>query len=38
VIRGLHGQGLTIMMITHDPGVAAWAQREVTIADGQLRG
>jgi len=38
VIRGLHDQGLTIMMITHDPGVAAWAQRQVTIADGRLRG
>jgi ABC-type lipoprotein export system ATPase subunit len=38
VIRGLHSQGLTIMMITHDPGVAAWAQRKVTIADGQLQG
>jgi len=38
LIRGLHSQGLTIMMITHDPGVAAWAQRKVTIADGQLQG
>jgi ABC-type lipoprotein export system ATPase subunit len=38
LIRGLHAEGLTIMMITHDPGVAAWAQRQVTIADGRLRG
>jgi ABC-type lipoprotein export system ATPase subunit len=38
LIGGLHGEGLTIMMITHDPGVAAWGQRQVTIADGRLRG
>lgn len=38
LIGGLHVEGLTIMMITHDPGVAAWAQRQVTIVDGRLRG
>jgi ABC-type lipoprotein export system ATPase subunit len=38
LLTGLHGAGLTIIMITHDPGVAAWAQRQVTIVDGQIRG
>ncbi|WP_231492644.1 ABC transporter ATP-binding protein [Glycomyces sp. NRRL B-16210] len=33
----LHGQGLTILMITHDHDVAERAGRAVTIRDGQLR-
>jgi ABC-type lipoprotein export system ATPase subunit len=38
VLTGLHGAGLTIIVITHDPGVAAWAQRQVKIVDGQITG
>lgn len=38
LLSGLHGGGLTIMMITHDPTVSAWAEREVRISDGQIRG
>jgi ABC-type lipoprotein export system ATPase subunit len=38
LLSGLHGAGLTIIMITHDPGVAAWAERQVRIVDGQIRG
>ncbi|MGH3384241.1 MAG: ABC transporter ATP-binding protein [Nocardioidaceae bacterium] len=38
LLSGLQGAGLTIVMITHDPGVAAWAQRRVGIADGKIRG
>lgn len=38
LLSGLHGGGLTIMMITHDPDVSAWAEREVRISDGQIRG
>jgi ABC-type lipoprotein export system ATPase subunit len=34
----LHGAGLTIIMITHDPGVAAWSERQVRIVDGQISG
>ena len=30
--------GLTIIMITHDGGVAAWSERSVRIADGQIQG
>jgi ABC-type lipoprotein export system ATPase subunit len=38
VLGGLHRAGLTIIMITHDPGVAAWAQRRVRIVDGHVDG
>lgn len=38
LLTGLHGAGLTIIMITHDAGVAAWAQRQLRIIDGQIRG
>ena len=34
----LSDRGLTIVMITHDTGVAAWSQRIVRIADGQIQG
>ncbi|MGY0234818.1 ABC transporter ATP-binding protein [Longispora urticae] len=36
LIDDLHQDGLTIIMITHDPSVAARAGRTVTITDGQL--
>lgn len=32
----LHAAGLTVLMITHDPGVADWAQRRVRISDGTI--
>ncbi len=32
----LHDGGRTIVMITHDPGVAAVAQRRITLRDGQV--
>lgn len=32
----MHGDGMTIVMITHDPNVASRAQREVHIVDGFL--
>jgi ABC-type lipoprotein export system ATPase subunit len=38
LLGALHGAGLTIIMITHDPGVAAWAERWVRIVDGQISG
>lgn len=38
LLSGLHDAGLTIIMITHDPNVAAWAERQVTIVDGQISG
>jgi putative ABC transport system ATP-binding protein len=36
ILRELHAAGRTILLITHDPGVAAGAQRQVHIADGRL--
>jgi ABC-type lipoprotein export system ATPase subunit len=38
LLSGLHDAGLTIIMITHDLNVAAWAERQVTIVDGQISG
>jgi ABC-type lipoprotein export system ATPase subunit len=36
LLAALHATGITVIMITHDPGVASRAQRQVRIADGQL--
>ncbi|GAB3819070.1 ABC transporter ATP-binding protein [Micromonospora zhanjiangensis] len=36
LIAELHGSGLTVVMITHDRGVAERAQRQVSITDGRL--
>ena len=33
----LHGAGLTIIVITHDSGVAAWTERQVRMVDGRVR-
>lgn len=38
LLGGLHAHGLTIIMITHDSGVAERAEQRVRIADGQLTG
>ncbi|NLZ89496.1 MAG: macrolide ABC transporter ATP-binding protein, partial [Clostridiales bacterium] len=32
----LHDQGNTIVLITHDPGIAARAQRALRIVDGKI--
>jgi putative ABC transport system ATP-binding protein len=34
----LHEDGLTLILITHDPNVGARADRLITIKDGQLVG
>lgn len=36
LLAKLHHDGVTIVMVTHDPALAARAQREVHIVDGQL--
>ncbi len=36
LLEELHGGGATIVMVTHDPQLAARAQRQVHIMDGQL--
>jgi putative ABC transport system ATP-binding protein len=37
LLGSLYDDGLTIIVITHDPGVAAWAERNVRITDGQIQ-
>ena len=37
LLGSLYDEGLTIIVITHDAGVAAWAERNVRIADGQIQ-
>ena len=37
LLGGLHASGLTIIVITHDPGVAEWSERRVRMVDGQIR-
>lgn len=36
IFHELHGQGNTIVLITHDPGVARQASRSIHILDGQI--
>lgn len=37
ILRELHARGHTIILVTHDPNVAAWAQRVIEIADGRIK-
>ncbi|MEZ4320534.1 MAG: ABC transporter ATP-binding protein [Myxococcota bacterium] len=36
LFRQLHGEGRTIVMVTHDPGVAAIADRRIHMEDGHI--
>jgi putative ABC transport system ATP-binding protein len=36
LLGDLHASGLTIIVITHDSGVAAWTQRQVHLVDGRI--
>ena len=36
LLNSIHRQGCTIIMVTHDPGVASQAQRVLTMRDGEL--
>ena len=38
LLNGIHRQGCTIIMVTHDRGVASQAQRVLTMRDGELVG
>jgi predicted ABC-type transport system involved in lysophospholipase L1 biosynthesis ATPase subunit len=37
LLRELHRDGLTIVLVTHDPVIAGAAERTVTMADGRMR-
>jgi macrolide transport system ATP-binding/permease protein len=39
LIRRAHTEGhLTVLMVTHDPGIAAHAQEVIRMRDGQIQG
>jgi putative ABC transport system ATP-binding protein len=38
VLKSLNAQGVTIILVTHDPSIAAHARRTLTIIDGRLVG
>ncbi len=38
VFQSLNDQGITIVLVTHDPGVARYAKRNVVIRDGRVTG
>lgn len=37
MFQRLHGEGLTIILVTHDPKVAAYADRTIRMADGLIQ-
>jgi len=36
VLEGLHAQGITLLIVTHDPGLGSRAHRQLKMADGRL--
>ena len=36
LFKALNAEGLTLMLVTHDPGVAAQANRQITFQDGKV--
>lgn len=38
LLRRLNSQGMTVIVVTHDPAVAAWSERLLTLRDGQIVG
>lgn len=36
LLEDLHGEGRTILMVTHDDAIAAYASREITLRDGMI--
>jgi putative ABC transport system ATP-binding protein len=38
LLKGINGEGTTIVMVTHDPSLAAEASRQINIIDGRIAG
>jgi len=38
IFRRLNEQGMTIVLVTHEPDIAAYTQRTIKVRDGQLEG
>ena len=36
MLEGLNREGITIILVTHEADIAAYAQREILLKDGQL--
>lgn len=36
LFEDLHAQGITVILVTHDPAIGAFAERVVTFADGEI--
>jgi putative ABC transport system ATP-binding protein len=36
LFTGLHEQGITVILVTHDPAIAGYAERVITFADGDI--
>lgn len=36
LLQSLHGEGRTIVLVTHDPEIAAYASREILLSDGAV--
>jgi len=36
ILVGLHGEGKTVILVTHDPKIAEYAKRTITLEDGRI--
>jgi len=36
ILQGLNREGMTVIVVTHEPGVAAYASREIVVTDGRV--
>jgi putative ABC transport system ATP-binding protein len=36
ILQGLTDQGITVVLVTHEPDIAAYARRVITLRDGEI--